>query len=47
VSGRPLRDCAIIGSATAALKIGGVGWTTYPTRKQVNTFLADRGFKGL
>ena len=47
INGRPLRDCAIIGSATAALKIGGVGWSTYPTRKQVNTFLADRGFTGL
>lgn len=47
ISGRPLRECAIIGSATAALKIGGIGWSTYPTRKQVNTFLAERGFKGL
>jgi len=47
IGGRPLRDCAIIGSATAALKIGGVGWSTYPTRKQVNTFLAERGLKGL
>jgi len=47
LNGRPLRECAIIGSATAALKIGGIGWSTYPTRKQVNTFLADRGFTGL
>ena len=47
INGRPLRECAIIGSATAALKIGGVGWSTYPTRKQVNTFLADMGFIGL
>ncbi len=47
INGRPLRECAIIGSATAALKIGGIGWSTYPTRKQVNTFLADRGFTGL
>lgn len=47
ICGRPLMDCAIIGSATAALKIGGVGWSTYPTRKQVNTFLADRGLTGL
>ncbi len=47
IGGRPLRDCAIIGSATAALKIGGVGWSTYPTRGQVNTFLAERGLKGL
>jgi ribokinase len=47
INGRPLRECAIIGSATAALKIGGVGWSTYPTRKQVNTFLADMGFTGL
>jgi ribokinase len=47
ISGRALKECAVIGSATAALKIGGVGWSTYPTRKQVNTFLADRGFTGL
>jgi ribokinase len=47
ISGKPLRECALIGSATAALKIGGVGWSTYPTRKQVNTFLQDRGHKGL
>ncbi len=47
ISGKPLRECAIIGSATAALKIGGVGWSTYPTRKQVNTFLAEKGFSGL
>ncbi len=47
ISGKPLNECAIIGSATAALKIGGVGWSTYPTRKQVNTFLAERGHTGL
>lgn len=47
ISGKPLRECALIGSATAALKIGGVGWSTYPTRKQVNKFLAGRGFSGL
>jgi ribokinase len=47
ISGRPPKECAIIGSATAALKIGGVGWSTYPTRKQVNKFLEDRDFKGL
>ncbi len=44
---KPLRECAIVGSATAAIKIGGVGWSTYPTRKQVNTFLAEKGFTGL
>jgi ribokinase len=47
ISGKPLSECARIGSATAALKIGGVGWSTYPTRKQVNTFLEERGHKGL
>jgi ribokinase len=47
INGRPIRECAIIGSATAALKIGGVGWSTYPTRKQVNMFLEDKGFRGL
>lgn len=47
ISGKPLSECAIIGSATAALKIGGVGWSTYPTRNQVNTFLAERGYTGL
>ena len=46
-SGRTPRDCAIIGSATAALKIGGVGWSTYPTREKVNRFLDERGLKGL
>ncbi len=47
INGKPLRECAIVGAATAALKVGGVGWSTYPTRKQVNTFLADRGLTGL
>jgi ribokinase len=47
ISGRTPRDCAIIGSATAALKIGGVGWSTYPTREKVNRFLDERGLKGL
>ncbi|OPY28490.1 MAG: putative sugar kinase [Methanocella sp. PtaU1.Bin125] len=39
--GKSLRDCAIIGSATAGLKIGGVGWSTYPTRQNVNQFLRE------
>jgi ribokinase len=47
ISGRPPKECAIIGSATAALKIGGFGWSTYPTRQFVNKFLEDRGLKGL
>jgi ribokinase len=41
VQGRSLRECAIIGSATAGLKIGGVGWSTYPTRQSVNQFLQE------
>lgn len=47
ISGKTLSQCATIGSATAALKIGGVGWSTYPKRSQVNKFLQDRGFEGL
>ena len=47
ISGRTLVDAARFGSATAALKIGGVGWSTYPKRAQVNKFLEERGFKGL
>lgn len=47
VNGRSLHDCAIIGAATAGLKVGGVGWSTYPTREQVNQFLASRGYRGL
>ncbi|WP_128860165.1 carbohydrate kinase family protein [Methanocella paludicola] len=46
ISGRTLRESAVIGSATAALKIGGVGWPAYPERRQVNKFLSDRGFEG-
>ncbi|MCD1295137.1 carbohydrate kinase family protein [Methanocella sp. CWC-04] len=47
ISGKDLRMCAIIGSATAALKVGGVGWSTYATRDQVNAFLKERGYEGL
>jgi ribokinase len=46
-SGKHLRDSAVIGSATAALKIGGIGWRAYPRRSQVDKFLADRGLRGL
>jgi ribokinase len=45
--GKSLRECAIIGSATAGLKVGGVGWTTYPARQSVNRFLEERGYGGL
>ncbi|WP_424359911.1 carbohydrate kinase family protein [Methanocella sp. MCL-LM] len=45
--GRSLKDCARIGAATAGLKVGGVGWTKYPTRQNVNKFLEDNGHKGL
>jgi ribokinase len=41
VNGHSLRECAVIGSATAGLKIGGVGWSTYPTRQSVNQFLQE------
>lgn len=44
LSGKSPRDSAIIGSATAGLKIGGVGWSTYPKREQLNKFLNDNGF---
>ena len=47
ISGKTLRQSAVIGSATAALKVGGVGWPAYPERSQVNEFLHDRGLKGL
>jgi ribokinase len=47
VSGRSLKECARIGAATAGLKVGGVGWTKYPTRQNVNKFLEDNGHKGL
>jgi ribokinase len=47
ISGRTLRQSAVIGSATAALKIGGVGWPAYPKRSQVNEFLHDKGLEGL
>ncbi|HUL62470.1 MAG TPA: carbohydrate kinase family protein [Methanocella sp.] len=41
VHGRSLHDCAVFGAATAALKVGGVGWSTYPKRQQVNSFLKE------
>ncbi|OPY25312.1 MAG: putative sugar kinase [Methanocella sp. PtaU1.Bin125] len=47
ISGKSPREAAVIGSATAALKIGGIGWPAYPDRLQVNQFLAARGFGGL
>jgi ribokinase len=43
VNGRSLRECAVIGAATAGLKVGGVGWSTYPTRESVNKFLVENG----
>jgi len=46
VSGRPLRRSAVVGSAAAALKIGGVGWPAYPERRQVDGFLRERGLEG-
>ena len=46
VNGKSLRDCAVVGAATAGLKVGGVGWTTYPTRDQVNRFLREHSGKG-
>jgi ribokinase len=47
ISGKTLRQSAMIGSAAAALKIGGTGWMAYPERSQVNIFLHDRGLVGL
>ena len=47
ISGKTLQQSAVIGSATAALKVGGVGWPAYPKRSQVNKFLHDRGLEGL
>jgi ribokinase len=41
VSGKSLRECAVIGAATAGLKVGGVGWSTYPNRQSVNQFLKE------
>ena len=41
IHGRSLRECAVIGAATAGLKIGGVGWSKYPTRERVNRFLQE------
>ncbi len=41
VHGKSLRECAVIGAATAGIKIGGVGWSTYPTREKVNKFLQE------
>jgi ribokinase len=41
VKGKSLRECAVIGAATAGLKVGGVGWSTYPTREKVNKFLQE------
>ena len=47
IGGKSVREAAVIGSATAALKIEGIGWPAYPERSQVYKFLADRGFGGL
>jgi ribokinase len=47
VSGKTLRQSAVIGSATAALKVGGVGWPAYPKRSQVDQFLHEKGLEGL
>lgn len=47
ILGKPLRECALIGSATAGLKVLGVGWSKYPTRDNVNKFLEDNGLNGL
>ena len=41
VHGKSLRESAVIGAATAGIKIGGVGWSTYPTREKVNKFLQE------
>jgi ribokinase len=41
VHGKSLRECAVIGAATAGIKVGGVGWSTYPTRDKVNKFLQE------
>jgi predicted dinucleotide-binding enzyme len=41
VNGKILHDCAVIGAATAGIKVGGVGWSTYPTRDAVNRFLQE------
>ena len=46
-SGLSLKECTLIGAATAGLKVGGVGWTKYPTLQNVNKFLEDKGYKGL
>jgi ribokinase len=42
LQGKGLHECAMIGAATAGLKIGGVGWSTYPTRASVNQFLKEQ-----
>lgn len=41
LQGKSLRECAVVGAATAGLKVGGVGWSTYPTREKVNKFLQE------
>jgi len=41
VSGHSLKECAYIGAATAGLKVGGIGWSKYPTRQNVNRFLEE------
>jgi sugar/nucleoside kinase (ribokinase family) len=47
ISGKTLRQSALIGSAAAALKIMGTGWPAYPNRSQVDEFLRARGNEGL
>ncbi len=47
IGGKTLRQSALIGSATAALKIGGVGWPAYPHRLQLNEFLHARRIEEL
>ncbi|MDI6640547.1 MAG: carbohydrate kinase family protein [Methanocellales archaeon] len=39
LSGKDLSECAMFANATAALSIGGIGWSAYGTLEDVNDFL--------
>lgn len=47
LSGKDLIECAIFANATAALSIGGIGWSTYGTLENVNDFLISHKVKEL
>ena len=47
LSGKDLSECAMFANATAALSIGGIGWSAYGTLEDVNDFVRSHKVKEL